>query len=168
MEAKIHEFPGWEHGPADATHFSTQPVWFPWLKLEDGKLYYSFGYPHDDWFWDLYFGRPEDIHHFEGALVKPLVIELPELPFGFKWEDAPEGTTHFHSHGDPIYCWWIKLGEDGLAQFCRADDKEFRHAPVRIEALNNPVYQTIAKHPEVARAEDKVEPVVKKQVGWWA
>ena len=172
MKAKVHEFPGWEHGPADATHFSTQRVWFPWLKLEDGRLYYSDGYPEVGWEWDEYNEDEAEIHpHFQGAIAKHVVEELPALPYGHKWEDAPEGTTHFHCQGDENSCWWIKLREDGLAHYCKIKAPrmgEFTARAVIIEALENPRYQTIPKHAGVLPVKVKAEPAPKKRVGWWS
>lgn len=72
----IHKFPGWDKAPKGATHFSVQDVGSPWLKVEDGHLYF--------WFfaqWRPYKEKAKHHRHMKGAIVRPkeqVVIDKEE------------------------------------------------------------------------------------------
>lgn len=169
----IHEFKGWEHGPADATHFSVQDVGVPWLKVDDDGVYFAWSWPHKNWKWVKY-GKPAE-KHLEGAIVKHPAVE----PLGaevikgveINWKEAPEGTTHvaivrgvFHGwrkYTPEVVCHWRDNGwvNGGAVPHIWLDVNKyciFEHPNIRG-----------GKPQAAAPKQEAPKPTPKKQVGWW-
>jgi len=81
----IHKFEGWEHGPADATHFSTADVRSPWLKVKGAHVFYWRGDR-----WERYYPDISAKKHLDGALVK----NKQEEPYMLTVEDLKQQPAY--------------------------------------------------------------------------
>lgn len=164
----FHEFKGWEHGPADATHFSVQDVGVPWLKVDNEGVYFALFWPRRTWKWVKHEGHAEK--HLVDAIVKqpavePLGIEVirgveAPLPDGWKW---PEKATHFSPH-----CGGFFINEGGDTYLHTGPDwKKFTEVGTLDYWLEDP--ETIPRYANVnANKPEQLNPAPKKQVGWWS
>lgn len=169
----FHEFKGWEHGPADATHFSVRDVGVPWLKVDNEGVYFALFWPHEAWKWAKY--EAQERQHLVDALVKPPVV----APLGIEvihgvevdWGKAPEGTTHAVAvrgvfqgwrkyTPKVVYHWIIDMWVNGGAvpHIWLDVNKHciFEHPNIR------------GNKPQAAAPKQEAPtPAPKKQVGWW-
>lgn len=169
----FHEFKGWEHGPADATHFSVQDVGVPWLKVDNESVYFALSWPRRVWKWSKYDEYAEK--HLVGAIVKQPAVE----PLGIEvingvevdWGKAPEGTTHvvilhgvfkgWRKHTPEVVYHWLgnRWVNGGAVPHIWLDINKhciLEHPNIR------------GDNPQAPEAKQEApKPAPKKQVGWW-
>lgn len=161
----------WSKAPEDATHaFVTQEGEFrgAWRKVQDGEVY--------DW----HKGKQKFAEvAFDTEVVwlkkwaKQIVKRpepLPELPAGYKWEDALEGTTHFLRDVRYGHQYWLKVVGGEYYWSTKADEFSENPGLWKEETFDDKTHWLLIPKGDaviVAKVQEP-KPVPKQPVGWWS